>query len=301
MTHRRDIACAAGTLVLVTSVLAIMTMPAGGQQPSSPVASASQETKRYPEGRRLQGQYETVNQPMSVPEAQPSLRAATTGFAAATKIQANLPEGFTLLAAPTSHIGAPQASLTGAAPAAAAPGGSANEKFITVFPLAYKGIPLSKGSDYLSVASGDGRLLVTRKRGLPGKVDATQASNTAREAVTAAQQSAGQAFANVDLNSVKAELQIWVDDQQNGNLSWTFTLASGSAAVPDVRRYWVSAVGQPRVLNWESEVYHTQHGLVSGNLWATTPAQPTANRPLAHLEVKRSTDMTTQVTGPDGR
>src|SRR5262249_17430764 len=71
---------------------------------------------------------------------------------------------------------------------------------------------------------------------------------------------------------------------------------------PVVRKYWVAALGEPRVLNWESEVYHTQHGLVSGNIWATSPlaSPPTANRPLADLMVTRNTDGKQVETAEDG-
>jgi hypothetical protein len=86
-------------------------------------------------------------------------------------------------------------------------------------------------------------------------------------------------------------------------LAWTFTITAGPMAEPDVRRFWVAAVGEPRVLDWESEIYHTQHGRVTGNLWTTSAATgaPTANRALADLQVTRNTDSAQIITGPDGR
>ncbi len=69
----------------------------------------------------------------------------------------------------------------------------------------------------------------------------------------------------------------------------------------NVRKYWVAAVGEPRVLNWESEVYHTQNGMVSGNIWATSPLQATANRAFPDLEVTRLSDGVKKTTGADGR
>ena len=109
----------------------------------------------------------------------------------------------------------------------------------------------------------------------------------------------------LDPQKINPALEIWVDDQQAGHLSWTFSLSTGSLTDPDVRRFWMSARDTPRVLNWESEIFHTHHGQVTGNIWTTSPQPPppttaTANRPLADLRVIRNTDNATQVTGPDG-
>jgi len=272
------------------------------QQPPSALAVAPAEN-RYPDGSKLQAQYSTVNQPIVLPSAPANVRAASAGFASAASVQTDLPEGFSLLAATTSHIGGTE-QPSGAGPANMAPAsntgatGNPTEKFITVFPLAYRGVPLSKGSDYLTVVGGDGRIQVTRKRGTPTKVDATQPTVSPADAIQAARKDAGATYAGAD---PKPELQVWVDDQQNGRLSWTFSLGSGAAADANVRKYWIAAIGEPRVLNWESEVYHTHSGIVTGNIWATSPLQPTANRPFQNLEVGRLSDVTKQITGADGR
>ena len=94
---------------------------------------------------------------------------------------------------------------------------------------------------------------------------------------------------------------IWVDDQQNGNLSWTFTLGPRAAGDPNVRKYWVAAVGEPRVLNWESEVYHTHNGVVSGNIWAASPFQATESRAFPSLEVSRLLPNEKAITNAEGR
>jgi hypothetical protein len=301
MMCQRDLFWHSIKLMGVISVVAAAAMPASAQQPvATPLANAPADS-RYPDGSKLRAQYATVNQPIAIPSGPASARAASAGFASAASVQGDLPEGFSLLQATTSHIGGTEPPAGGAniAPtAAAAPAGSPAEKFITVFPLAYRGVPLSKGSDYLTVVTGDGRVLVTRKRGLPEKFDATQPTVTAAAAIEAARKDAGAAYGGPD---PKPELQVWVDDQQKGNLSWTFTLNSGAAVDTNVRKYWVAAVGEPRVLNWESEVYNTHSGVVSGNIWATSPLQPSANRPFEDLEVTRLSDGTTQITGSDGR
>jgi hypothetical protein len=148
-----------------------------------------------------------------LPAAPASVRAASAGFASAASVQTDLPNGVSLLSATTSHIGGteqpaganPSANM---APAnAAAPAANSTEKFITVFPLAYRGVPLSKGSDYLTVVGGDGRIMVTRKRGMPAKVDATQPTVSASDAVKAARNDAGATFSSG--SDPKPELQIW--------------------------------------------------------------------------------------------
>ena len=173
---------------------------------------------------------------------------------------------------------------------------SSTEKFITVFPLAYRGVPLSKGSDYLTIVDGNGQIQATRKRAMPSKVDATQPTVSAGEAIQVARRDAGAASAGPD---PRPELQIWVDDRQNGNLSWTFTLGPSAVGDSNVRKYWVAAVGEPRVLNWESEVYHKHSGVVSGNIWATSPFQATENRSFPSLEVTRLSDGVKQITDAD--
>jgi hypothetical protein len=298
---------------VATIAMSLSTLAVAQQPPNTPLASVANEAKQYPDGSRLQQEYEFPNQPLSVPVARNGARSAIIGFAGAAQAQANLPDGFALLPGKTSRIETPSSTPVepgGTRAAPAAPGAPANppainEKFITVHPIAYQGIPLSKGSSSTTIVSGDNRLLVVRKRGLPASVDATKPDVAGEDAVAAARRAAGQAFAGIDPQRIITALEIWVDDQQLGHLSWTFTLNSGSLTDPDVRRFWVSAKDGPRVLHWESEVYHTHHGQVTGNIWATSPQPPpptsaTANRPLADLQVTRNTDNTTQVTAPDG-
>jgi hypothetical protein len=226
------------------------------------------------------------------------------GLAAAARIQASLPEGFTILNAPTRQIGA---STTGASPSAAPSGNSnaapSDEKFVTVHPVAYRGVPLSKGSDYLTIVSGDNRLLVTRRRSLPNAVDGTTPTVTPEAAIAAARQAGGPALTAAGGQQTKPALEIWVDEQQSGRLAWAFTLSGGSAADPDIRTFWIAAIGEPSILHWESDVFHTHHGTVTGNIFTTSSAagRPTENRPLAGLTVTRSGDNARVTTGADGR
>ena len=283
---QRDVIWNSAKFIGTISVIAATVIPASAQQrPTSPVAAAPVEN-RYPDGSKLQSQYSSAQRSVVLPSAAPSVRANSAGFASAAAVQTDLPEGFSLLAAPTSHVGGTDQPVgANMAPATAADRvASSTEKFITVFPLAYRGVPLSKGSDYLTIVDGNGQIQATRKRAMPSKVDATQPTVSAGEAIQVARRDAGAASAGPD---PKPELQIWVDDRQNGNLSWTFTLGPSAVGDSNVRKYWVAAVGEPRVLNWESEVYHTHNGVVSGNIWAASPFQATENRAFPSLEVTR--------------
>jgi hypothetical protein len=297
---QRDVIWNSAKFIGTISVIAATVIPASAQQrPTSPAAAAPAEN-RYPDGSKLQSQYSSAQRSVVLPSAAASVRANSAGFASAAAVQTDLPEGFSLLAAPTSHVGGTDQPVgANAAPATAADRvASSTEKFITVFPLAYRGVPLSKGSDYLTIVDGNGQIQATRKRAMPSKVDATQPTVSAAEAVQVARRDAGAASAGPD---PRPELQIWVDDQQNGNLSWTFTLGPRAAGDPNVRKYWVAAVGEPRVLNWESEVYHTHNGVVSGNIWAASPFQATESRAFPSLEVSRLLPNEKAITNAEGR
>jgi len=242
------------------------------------------------------------NQPLSTPAVGEAARPAVMGLAAAARIQATLPEGFTILPGETKQIG-PAVTPPNAARAASGPVGASDQKYITVHPLKYQGVPLAKGSDYMTVVSADNRLIVARKRGLPDAVDGTTPTVSADAALAAARQAAGPALAGANARSTTPTPEIWVDDQRAGHLAWTFTLNGGSLDAPDVRRFWVAAIGEPRILNWESEIYHTQHGSVTSNIWTTSSAAgaPTGNRGVADLQVTRNTDGAHVTTGADGR
>jgi hypothetical protein len=297
MSYHRPVVRGTCTIALAGLLLGPTGLPANTQQ-TSPLAGGQAATGlRQADGSRLQAQYEAPNQAVDVPQGPVSARIATARLAGAARVQPSLPDGFTLGSGSTSHMTG--AGLRARAAAADQGAGDATEKFISLFPLAYRDIPMSKGSDYLTIVTGEGKLVATRKRGLPTSVDATQPSNAAREAVTAALQAAGPQFAGINPETVNPQLQIWVDETQKGNLAWTFVIAAPSLTEPAARRYWVSAVGPPRVLNWESEIFHNHTGFVSGNIWATTPLQPTENRGLQQLEVTRSTDVI--FTGANGR
>ena len=118
----------------------------------------------------------------------------------------------------------------------------------------------------------------------------------------AARDDAGEAFAGGEPQVGEPRLEVWVDPDLKGHLAWTFDMDAGSLTEPDSRRYWVAAVGEPTVLNWESRIFHGHHGLVSGTLWTESALGATANQGLQDLEVVRdgsAAGMST--TASDGR
>src|SRR5262249_3097322 len=124
------------------AVLAGTLLSWAQQPPSTPLAAVSSEVKQYPAGSRLREDYDTPNQLLAPPPTGNAARSTVLGFAAAARAQAALPEGFTVLQGTTQHIG-PSGTRAGAVPnarAAAAPIASPDEKFITVHPLAYRGV-----------------------------------------------------------------------------------------------------------------------------------------------------------------
>jgi len=268
--------------------------------PSSPMAGATDENVYYPSGTRLQSSYVVVNKDLGLAATPKASREATTGFAAASEIQAELPAGYTLGPASTAHITEATTGAESAPAAGAVPMVGASDKFITVYPLQYNGVPLSKGSDYMAMVSGSGTLLVKRERGLPESVDGTDPSVTAEQAIPVAAADAKDYLGTAEPQTSTPTLEIWVDEAKQGHLAWTFSVASASLTEPKARRYWVAALGEPLVLNWESEIYSTHQGVITGQLWSTTPFDGTANRPLPGLQVLRSISGPT-ATGPDGR
>ena len=292
-----------GLSVIAFAAAIAATSPATAQTAAdSPLAAVPADVTNYPSGERLRSEYAVVNQPLGLPPLSLETRGPTAGLAAASLIQAQLPAGFTLGSGATVYI--PEGSAARQTPAAPQDGGEtagASDKYITVYPIQYNGIPLSNGSDSMAMTSGSGTLLVTRRRGLPETVDGTEPSVSAQQAVSTAVEAAKAYFGETQPTASEPMREIWVDDTNEGHLAWSFTLESPSLTEPQARRYWVAALGDGRVLHWESAIYHTHHGTVSGTLWTASPFDGTANRPLPGIQVVRSSDGLPKTTGPDGR
>jgi len=229
-------------------------------------------------------------------------------------IQSQLPAGVTLGSGKTLRFTheVPSARLTGVrvkdgaqttdTPLPEAPPKQMTVKWIIDYPVQYKGVALSKFSDVMVITGGDGQVQYLRKRNLPRTVDATQPAVEKKAAVETAESHAKQAFGQETLRTGESALEIWVDSNLRGHLTWSFTIENESPTDPRARQYWVSAVGAPQVVYWESLIYTTHFGTVSGTVWQTSPFQPTASHPLASDTVTRTGGGGgTQLTGDDGR
>lgn len=290
-----DSICLVGALLLAAAAAPVTAQAPGG----------AAEEEKFPEGRQLpRAEYERVEEVLTL--AAPAMTtAAAVGSGAEGLLQSRLPEGITLGEGIATQVMAGLPAVGSAAPAAemmeeeeAAPPQS-QEKWFIVYPVEYQGVPVAKSSDMLAIVGGDGRLLYLRQRNMPQDIDATEATVDAGTAIAIGRTHAGEAFAEAAAS--EPELECWVDAQQKCRLAWSFTLQSESLSDPKARSYWVAAAGEPRVLNWESQIYHTHFGTVSGTLWPASPFDTTASRTLRDLEVTRTPPGDTALTGDDGR
>src|SRR5216684_5248734 len=175
-------------------------------------------------------------------------------------------------------------------------------KWFIDYPAQYKGVPLSKFSDVLVIAGGDGQVQYLRKRNLPRVVDGTVPTVDKRAAVEMGEAHAKDGAGGGTLHASEPVLELWVDPTLRGHLAWSFTVESDSPSDPEARRYWVAAVGAPKIVYWERLVYSTHFGTVSGTMLPGSPSQPTANNPLANVTVNRAGGGGgSQVTGNNGR
>ena len=218
--------------------------------------------------------------------------------AVATEMQSELPAGFTLGSATAVRLsqtastaslaraltGAKDGSETTDTPASSGTAKAANVKWIVDYPVLYKGVPLSQMSGFLVISGGDGEVQYIRKRNLPRSVDATTATVDKKAAVEVGVTSAK---AGGTVKTTEPSLEVWVDPALKGHLAWSFLVSNDSATEPVARKYWVAAVGAPQILNWESQVYSTDFGTVTGTV-ITFPTLPTTSNPLPR---KRPCDM----------
>ncbi|MEK7994463.1 MAG: hypothetical protein AAB403_11730, partial [Planctomycetota bacterium] len=158
------------------------------------------------------------------------------------------------------------------------------------------------GYDVTAIVGEDGRLLAIRKRNLPREADAVTPKVPGGAAAEMAGAHARRAFREAKLRQSEPVLEILVGPDQKGYLAWSLEVRSTSLTQPQARRYWISAATEPRVLYFESLIYHQFHqGTVTGTLWDTTPVRGTISRRLASLEVTRTgSSGGSRVTGADG-
>ena len=175
-------------------------------------------------------------------------------------------------------------------------------RFVTLRPVAYRGVPLAPGSDILSVATVAGTILAVRERNLPREVDGTTPTVDASAAKRAALE-AGRAH-GVPADAVAEEpvLEVFVDRSTRGRLAWRVRVASASLTAAWAREIWLAAIGKPEVLADREGIYHTHNGHASATAWSDSPFGAFPVHDLAEATVRRSgSGGGTTTTGPDGR
>jgi Zn-dependent metalloprotease len=275
------------------------------QPQSSPFIET--ESVDYPDGSQwAPATYEPISGTVALQgRAFSAMGEPEIGFGTAALVQPQLPEGFTLQPGTTSHIvigEEPTAKYLNSRERKPADAdevidpeqaeqlrlddphqNSSSDKWFVTNAVAYQGIPLAKFSDVLTIVNESGEAQYVRKRNLPVNVDATNPTVTAEQAIELAKQDAGD-----ELIADQASLEIWVDQNLQGHLTWTVTLSSPSLTEPQALRYWVTAINEPEILYRESQIFYTHQGTITGNLWSASPFQGTENRPLGDLRVSRS-------------
>jgi hypothetical protein len=294
--------------ILFVSLIQGQSVPTSGK----PGSAASQEN--YPDGSLWPAsQYQKPRAELRLKMEQ-LVHGKAMSRESNSSLQSELPAGVTLgtgIAFRFSHE-VPSARLAGLrlqqdaqttdSPASQLQAKQATVKWIVNYAVQYKGIPLSRFSDVMVIVGGDGEVRYMRKRNLPHDVDGVEPTVEKKAAVELGESHAKQGAGQGSFHASEPALEVWVDANQRGHLAWSFTVETDSLTDPRARRYWVSAVGEPHIVYWESLIYSTHFGTASGTLWQTTPLQPTANRTLASVTVNRTGGGGgSQVTADDGR
>lgn len=291
------------TLAVATvSAIAIGTLvPASGQTPpTTPLAGATTVAYPYPDGSNTRALYQLTADAPVLSGLRGGAQPSEIGALAARNMQARLPAGYQVKLGDTVRVMSQAPRLASTKSVVAAPEAS-RAKLVTLSRLEYQNVPLARGSDYLSIATEDGRVLATRQRNLPGSIDATSPTVQKSAAVAAAQSAAKDNIGKTKVTANDPVLEIWVDDDQQGHLAWNVLLSSASLEKPQAVRLWIAATGAPRVLSAENEIYHTHNGTLTGTLWPTTPLRGTESRALSEATTTRTPGAVTALTGNDGR
>lgn len=300
--------------VILASLVTGQSIPTTGGQASRVPSETTARQENYPDGNRWPTpQYEKPKTVLTLKSEQ-MVHEMAVSSAVAPLLQSELPAGVTLgtgravrvvLEIPTTRltgIGPKKGVQPMEAPAPELPAKQTTVKWFVNYPVQYKGVPLAKFSDVMTIVGVDGVVQYVRKRNLPRAVDGSEPTVDKNAAIGVGQKHAEQAYGNAALHASEASQEVWVDADHSGHLAWTFTISTDSLSDPKARRYWVSAISEPQIISWESLIYPTHSGTVTGTLWTTSSLQATANRALPEMQVTRTGDGGgTQVTGADGR
>ena len=152
------------------------------------------------------------------------------------------------------------------------------------FSLEYEGVPLAAGTDYVAVLHPSGRVLASRARNLPEFVDTTQPTTDAATAAAIAAGDVRRTFGLAGSLSVASpRLEVWVDLQLVGRLSWAFTVREAEGDVPRSFAYRISATGSDVLEARELRYHGTVHA--QGNISQASPLLPPTSVAFPDLDI----------------
>jgi hypothetical protein len=272
-------------LKLVPGVLVLVLAHGEAMAQANTPLARVEEAVPYADGTRLQSVYKGyVKPPPSISSAPQALIVQGTPDGGLSMLRKQLPAEVHLRTGPAqatvSHLGTAKALGPIIADAA-------SESHISLYALDYQGVPIAKGSDGLLVTGEGGRVLHTRVRNAPTKVDRIQPAQAAGVASAKALSDARPLSKDLPLTASEPWLEVWVDAEQHGWLAWNVKVTSKRSADAFAIEYWISA-SDARVLARENLIYHDHTGRVHGQFWPVSPAQGHADGPLADLNVGRN-------------
>jgi hypothetical protein len=207
-----------------------------------------------------------------------------------------LPPGITVLPGTLTRLRMGEARRLDQPGFAAAPSG----KTLALQPLAYNGVPLSMGSDVLTVVAEDGRVLAVRERNIPDQVDGSQPQISVEQATQVALGSATARAASGEIRVTNTALEVFVTPEARGRLAWRVSLSRGSLTAPWGRTLWIAAIGAPDVLADREDIYHDHRGEVSVQVWASSPFGGAVPARLSSARVERNGGGTAVTDGSGG-
>ncbi|HET6324157.1 MAG TPA: hypothetical protein VFG04_05615 [Planctomycetaceae bacterium] len=155
------------------------------------------------------------------------------------------------------------------------------------FRVVHSGVPLARISSIALMTGKDNEVLLSRRRNMPSKY--TTAEPSIAEA--AARQTASGDFQQRTKQG-KAQIRdasrvYWRDSEGTGRLCWSITIENGSLEDPCAAMYYIDATRDGSIVHTQNLIHFDHTGFARGDVWASTPLQPSAQLPLGFLEVNR--------------
>lgn len=158
------------------------------------------------------------------------------------------------------------------------------DKWIVHYPVQIQGVRVAETSDVVAFIGANGDIQTVRQRNLPTSLNAAEPTVEPDAAVEAAIADAGDWAGDAVVDG--PEIEAFTRPDLSSVLTYRVDLTSTNFSDPAARRYWISAVGEPQVVHWESLVHHQHHGQVTGNVWTESGR---ADRPVANMPFDKTT------------